>query len=522
MQCTDHFSASGTGAAPRAAHPIPQVTAAWWRVFGLAPSTTSPTTHAAIIATSMLVVAAVSWGRLAVTGTLSQVGDQVITLRQWAWIATPASIALYLAGRSFVHIAYFGTADLGVRRIVVLGAIIHAASLPALPILSSDVFVNLATGRMVNVGLNPLIHSPADLPEDDPFRACVVTRWMHAVSPYGPLLMWLHAPAAATGSVAGGLIVFKAIFAATAALMIGFAAWYARRAGATPAARTGLALAAWNPISSSEFLGQLHSDVFAVAAALLFVCFARRERVWLATLALAAALYVKFVILPALGLYLVCVARRRPLQASAAAALVVAAGVVAYLPFWEGRGTFDGPLATLSTGRERLSGSPAMLIYETVRRWSDENAAAAWLNVWTFGVRVALIALAFRLARRVRTLSDVLEGAFVFTLCYLTFGSVWVMSWYAAWLLPWLTTTRNVGARRAGALFTALTPILYMPDAAETSLVVFTLVVYAVPWIAWWNSRSAERTAVAEMIDPQADGSDAADAPGHMSDCVGR
>ena len=490
-----------------ATHPAPRASLAnralrvWWKVLGLAPSNTSPATHAAIIAGAMLVVAAVSWGRLAVRGTLSQVGDGVISAGHWTWMASLLAVALYLAGRSFAHVAYYGTADLSIRRIVLLGAAVHATSLPALPLLSGDVYVNLATGRLLNLGFDPLIHPPASLPAADPFRACVVERWKNTVTPYGPLLMWFHAPAAAAGSVVGGLLVFKLLFAALIAFMLWIAARYALCDGATPAARTGLAMAAWNPISSSEFLGQLHSDVFPVAAAMAFVWCARRGRIGAASASAAAALFSKVVVLPAVGLYLVFLARRRPAYAVGAAAIVAAVGAAAYLPFWSGTATFDGLRAAVSTDRERFSGSVAMLLYQAVRHAASPQAAAVWQQVWSFGIGLALSALALHLVRKVRTSNDVVQGAFVFTLAYLTCGTGWVMPWYAAWLIPWMFAIRNPGAVRAGACFTALAPILYMPDAAELRTVVFTLAVHLTPWCAWRRYERGRRLRAAESVE---------------------
>ena len=399
-----------------ATHPAPRASLAnralrvWWKVLGLAPSNTSPATHAAIIAGAMLVVAAVSWGRLAVRGTLSQVGDGVISAGHWTWMASLLAVALYLAGRSFAHVAYYGTADLSIRRIVLLGAAVHATSLPALPLLSGDVYVNLATGRLLNLGFDPLIHPPASLPAADPFRACVVERWKNTVTPYGPLLMWFHAPA-------------------------------------------------------------------------------------------AAALFSKFVVLPAVGLYLVFLARRRPAYAVGAAAIVAAVGAAAYLPFWSGTATFDGLRAAVSTDRERFSGSVAMLLYQAVRHAASPQAAAVWQQVWSFGIGLALSALALHLVRKVRTSNDVVQGAFVFTLAYLTCGTGWVMPWYAAWLIPWMFAIRNPGAVRAGACFTALAPILYMPDAAELRTVVFTLAVHLTPWCAWRRYERGRRLRAAESVE---------------------
>jgi len=215
-------------------------------------------------------------------------------------------------------------------------------------------------------------------------------------SVYGPVWMGAMAlvVAAAGGSVLRAMLLAKWL----AAGLGGLAAAAIVRLGSTGGPMTEaswrpmavLAAFALNPLVLSAVPLSGHADA-AVAAALVWavVC-DRRRRTTLSALLLCGAALVKAYAGLVLIAYLLAVRRRdgSPTAARAAAA-AVALGVISFVPYWDGFGTF-GALATLA-GRASASLSGDVITIATRAlavldvREAGEVAAAA--------VRVARAAL---------------------------------------------------------------------------------------------------------------------------------
>ena len=177
---------------------------------------------------------------------------------------------------------------------------------------SNDVHSYLANGRLWQAGLSPYRYSPADLPTDDPFRAEVSSVWLHAATPYGPLLTWMSRLAVVSDSMPGAMLIYKLETLVVVAVLLLLAGGYCRRWLDSEAGPRSFLFLAWNPLVAWELTGQFHNDVVMVAATMGFVWAARADRKSLAGLALGIAFFAKFAVASLVGLYGLFVLRRSP------------------------------------------------------------------------------------------------------------------------------------------------------------------------------------------------------------------
>jgi hypothetical protein len=374
----------------------------------------------------------------------------------------------------FACLAAFGfwrllRARMELPRLVRLAVVLQLCAAPALPLTSSDVFCNLAYGRVAVLGQNPYTVAPAQLPDGDPFRAVVYERWAGYPTPYGPTVAWFNAAAAAAGTVGGALALFKMqmLAAMLLALLLGAAICRTR---SNPQA---FALLGCNPLLAWELSGQAHNDALLVLALCAFAYGAVRERWPLALLSLALALWTKPVAVPVFGLVLLWQLRTAPRRGLLLLAGTAALGALLYAPFWAGPATLAAILRELRGDPGHLTHSLTAVLYEVGGLFAYRVMQVVSLGVVGF--------FAVRAALRATTLEETARGAAIFYLVYGLVAAPWMQAWYISWIPPLLLMVEDVTLHEV----TALWSVLWLAQYAIPFHTATAVVVNGVP-LTWW------------------------------------
>jgi hypothetical protein len=399
----------------------------------------------------MLGLSAVSWGRLVLARSLAL---EAVELPLWARVAQWSLFGVF-AGWAALSFWRLWREKPALSRLVPLALALHLCAAPALPLTSSDVFCNLAYGRVAATGRNPYTVPPGALPDGDEFRGAVYGKWAAYPTPYGPVVAWLDAAASRTGSLAGALAVFKLEMLAATLLAVMLGAAICRRRGDAGA----FVLFGCNPLVAWELSGQAHNDALLVLGVTAFLLAALEERWWPALLGLALALWTKPAAVPLCGLVLLWQLRTAPIRAVMGAALALAIGAALYAPFWAGPATLTAILRELRGDPEHLTHSFTALVYEL-----SGHRLVAYRVMQALSLAL-VAALALRGAMRAVSLETVLRGAALFYLAYGVVAAPWMQAWYISWIPPLLLLVPDAELREATAAWSAL-----------------GLVQYAVPW----------------------------------------
>lgn len=364
----------------------------------------------------------------------------------WRWGAYALSVALLTVGWGLVVRRAQG---LGLLRILLGGAVVHACALLAPPFLSSDVLFYAAIGRAQGV----FHHSAHELlyrvlPAGDRFLVMLPDEWQRGNSAYGPLFNRL---AALLGALAGddlGLSqrLFQGV-GATAALL---AAYVAGRALGPRAA----ALIMYCPLVVIEATVSGHNDSLLLLLTAAAVAALARGRPWagLGLLGLGLLIKLSAVLMPGFLLLVLLWSRltraRRGLWALAGLGV---AGLVLGLLAWRAmRGT--GATWTLLhlLGQTGVDTEFCTRSLECLPR-----AVLRWLFGWpqaagVVGLLVRALAAAWlwrtvaQTATRVRGATgaaagqELLRGAARFLFVYYWLLHAYVQPWYLLVLVPLL------------------------------------------------------------------------------------
>ncbi len=430
--------------------------------------------HLLVIALGLLGASAVSWMRAVSTGTLrlpetpGAWGD-----RLWPSVLLGACLAV----AAYHYLALVRHTRLSLPALLTGAVLINLLAGLALPLTSNDLFANLAYGRLVALGQNPYVATPASLAATDPF-ALQGMRWQHQPTVYGPVFVAMMAPIARSGSLLVAICVYKSLMlAATLAAL--FVTYRVCRDQVDPArAASAFALVAVAPVLTWELSGQAHIDAVLVLLMVGFVWAALGDAEWPAVACLAVALYTKLSVAPVLGLYLVAIARRRPWRAAAMAGVVGALGVVLFLPFWLGPASLAGFLQAVGGAGMGTARSFAALAQWVLRPFGSSVQAVAARAFWVAGMAaVALVGI--RAAVLVRTAADVIEHSLLVLGAYCLVGTPWFHPWYVTWLLPLAVVHRDVRWQEVTALYAAIVVVQYVLPLDPLTSVAVNLVVLA-------------------------------------------
>jgi hypothetical protein len=378
----------------------------------------------AIAFACIVAAASASWLRYAIDGTLSAKGA--------AWELWPFAI-VGVAGVLGFRAQNAGR--LSWRAIVGVAIAMCAVAALALPLTSNDAWSNIAYGRLAAAGKSPFLFAPAALPADDDVRALVDPFWLNTPMVYGPLAALACRAVAVTGSAAGDLAVLKLEMFVAALAAIALAAAAVRGRFADKWARARFVLFAWSPLFVWEVCGQAHNDGLVVVALLGFVLAATRRREFAAIVALAVATAVKFVAAPIAALYIVYVARTRPLRAVALAAVFAAICALAVAPWWSGADTFAAFANHVAPDLPKTSRSIADLFYWMASPLGASAQRVAYGAVVLAGL-AACAAIGITAIARARTPIHVIHYALLLYLCAAVLALAWFEPWYVLWALP--------------------------------------------------------------------------------------
>lgn len=336
-----------------------------------------------------------------------------------------------------------------------IGAIVvlHVLFLLAPPLLSSDVFNYIDSGRLDAIyGLNPYLAVPLAHPEDPAFPLTGMA-WVGSPSVYGPGFTLLAAALAPLG-MAVQLWALKAL-AAVASLACTALVWACARRLGRPPLRAAMFFAL-NPIVLVAAVGGAHNDLLMVLLMLLGVRLALGERTRPAVVAVVGAVAVKLT--AALVLPFLVAGTERPRWRGAAVAALVAS-------------------AALAIGGVALFGTASLHLTETLNSGATRHVGelrsipgflAGYAGVGPIGplartlLGVAcLIAVAALGWRALRGRMPWLTAASWSVVAVLV-TSTRLEPWYAVWLIPLAAVGGDRRVRRAShALLVAIAVIAF-------------------------------------------------------------
>ncbi|HTJ46842.1 MAG TPA: hypothetical protein VL463_32285 [Kofleriaceae bacterium] len=338
---------------------------------------------------------------------------------------------------------------------------IHVIAALSLPFTASDLWSNTAYGRLSILGINPYAHGPDALPVGDWARAMVHPMWASLPMPYGPVVALLQAPAGAAPDAVTGMIIWKLEILAIAITAVIVSARFVRERFDDDEAKTRFVWFAWCPLFAWELAGQAHNDAPLVLALLGFVWAATSGREALALWCLALGIAAKFVAAPVAGLYLVMIARTRPLRGVLMGAALGAFTVVTMLPFWHGVSTLSG----LWTNIGPVFGHSTRSLGDLVHLCAEPfGPRADYLAFRAFSVLGMIVSAAIALVGivRARTPATVIQYGLLFLLAGDLFTQVWFQPWYITWLLALALGHPDRRWLRLIAVYAALTLVTYI------------------------------------------------------------
>jgi hypothetical protein len=391
-----------------------------------------------------------------------------------------SGILLLSAGLAFLYTARAAwRGSLTVRRVVVVGILLHALALAMPLFLSRDVYSYTIYGRMLSVhGANPYVSVPAAF-ADDPVSPYVSPDWNLTPSLYGPAFVFIAGGLTRVGqSPAAAVLAFKlvAVLASLATMFLAAAA--ARRARPERAAFAA-AMVGWNPVVVLHGAAGGHSDALvalALAAAVLLIL-RRNELLGTGILALGTLVKVSGGV-PLLLAVIGAVARRPRGERLRAAAvhMGIAAAVAApfVVPFLQTR---NPTLGFFTLTKLQAWWAPSRLLGVTLRELGrilgspTAGEVLAILVRWAFPAvfLAALLGMSRHLGRRPQRIDAVLVvGAMAWMSILGLMSSPLLLPWYVVWFLPlaWVLprTARTAAVVMSAAL--AITELIAEPSRA--------------------------------------------------------
>jgi alpha-1,6-mannosyltransferase len=383
------------------------------------------------------------------------VGSCLLTIGSFGVGAVPASLAdswqhessagralsygFVLAGVLGLLWAWWAVRGSSPPVMLTAAALWGAPLLVAAPLFSRDVFAYAGQGHLVDVGLDPYEHGPADAP--GPLSAEVDDVWARARSPYGPVFLRVASRLVPGEHVIVSVLLLRLLSVVGVALL----AWAIDRLAEDRSRALWLAVA--NPLVLLHGVAGAHNDLLmaglVTAGLALAVRGGGRSLVGATVLVVVAAL-VKAPAVAALAFlpFVVATARVRAALVVAAAAVVTAVALTAVSGLgWGwlhtlGAGNARRSLLSVSTGvgvlASNVAGDGAVRAAQLVGL-----AVAAGIGLWLL-VRLAPV-------QPLRALGLTLLAVAVL-------GPV-VQPWYLLWSLPVLAVA--AGARLATGLAAA-------------------------------------------------------------------
>ena len=424
-----------------------------------------------------LVLALAAWLRLPMTGTLRMAGEPVVLAWELLWRLSFAVGMGWIAWHWWSALRREEGPQADDPRALVAGALgIHLAAAFALPLTSSDLYSNLAYGRLGGLGFDAYAVGPAALPMGDPFRALVPAPWLNVPSAYGPLLNGFNRLATLTGSVPASMVAHKLISLAIVVVSVMVTARIAADFLNGASRARAFVLFALNPVFVWEISGQSHNDGLMVLAILMGVYFLLLDRTWAALGALALGALVKVATIPLIGLLLCLEVRRKPARGIGMLLTLIGVGAV----LWGVWPSVPATMVALAANNEvdpyRITNSIAWLVHAAAGFAGSKLQVVAF-RVWTSIAAVALLIVSIRAALRTRTPEDLLREGLGLLLVLLLLAPQ-----FQPWYIPWILPLAMVSRERSVLGFVALVSILFVAQYPITHRLVGSVTMVFVLW----------------------------------------
>ncbi len=372
------------------------------------------------------------------------------------------------------------------RTLAASAIVLQLASLPALPLTSSDAFANLAFGELFRAGLSPYLHSPAEL-AGSPLVPLVAPRWVRDPTPYGPLFHPFAAAASRVGDALGpspwgALYAYKLLLLGALGGALVLAARQVRARSDADGRDTWTSIA-FGPLLAWEITAQGHNDGLLVLALVAFVTFASARRDAGAIAAVAAGAAVKYALAPLVALFALLRARASLRRGFALA--IVALGVVAlaFVPEWRST-TLRSVLPMVGGETARHAHSFTDLVCMVLDHLDLPRASAAAYRTLSTASALVCAAYLLRAAWRSQTVERLAHEYLLFLIAlYLT--APWFQPWYVSWALPLLLVEPDARWRRLFATFSVVTVVQWIVPLDPVTTVAGNL------WLVWhaWRLR---------------------------------
>jgi hypothetical protein len=346
---------------------------------------------------------------------------------------------------------------LSMRAVVAVTMVLLGFAVARWPRDSTDIWAYAAYGRMVaEYDVSPYEHVPVEFSNDRAIRR-VKPAWQNSASVYGPL--WHEISAGVVSVTDTHLQSTRIAFQTLAALSVFLAVLLIAKRTRDPAA---VALIGLNPLIVYDVVNGGHNDALVGLALLVGVLLAMRERFALAAVAIGTVALVKLVALLGLAALVVWIVRKRgvrpALMTAAIGGGIVAAGYAL-------GGGLDA-LTPLQEARRQISRNSIWLLTDADGRTNlfglgrvHDFSADFLSNAGTFSTIAVLVLAAVLVAGRLRdrTPTLVVGSALV---AYLL-AAMYVLPWYAAWVLPILVLEWRSGLTRLVLAQSALYLVAY-------------------------------------------------------------
>jgi len=410
-------------------------------------------------------------------------------------LAVLGAAALFAAAIAFLwalRAAWRG--DLTVRRVVVVGVLLHILAIAIPLFLSRDVYSYGIYGRMVSrLDANPYATIPAAF-FDDPTYRLVSVDWIDSTSVYGPAFTAVSAAVTrAVSSPAATVLAFKALAAAASlgTMLLVIAA--ARRTFPARAA-FGAALIGWNPVVVFHSVAGGHNDTLLgllVAAGVLFLLGSKPVR---ATTALALGTLVKVsgaipLIVGAAGTIFRRPAGTRARELAIHAGVAVGVSLPFVIPFMQSE---DPTLGTLEVATRQGWLAPSRFVLVTLRGAARALGGDLGADIVGLIVRVAfplifavvLFGILRHLWRAGGSLQPTaLAAAMGWAALFSLLLSPVLLPWYVAWVLPlaWFLPRVARGGAVLVSVALAMTELVAEPSRSPE---VWEAMVFGLHWVA--------------------------------------
>jgi alpha-1,6-mannosyltransferase len=366
---------------------------------------------------------------------------------QWLRETTPGralSYTLCAIGVVLLITAWWALRDATARLVATAAVLWSLPLLLTVPLFSRDVYAYAAQGHLVDVGLDPYAHGPADAP--GPMASEVDDVWARARSPYGPVFLRVAAWLTPGQHVVVATLLLR-LLAVAGLVLLG---WALMRLAREPAPALWLTVA--NPLVLLHGIGGAHNDL--LMAGLLAAGVAVAVAGGVAALVGATALVVVAALVkaPAAGaLFFLPLLRHTDRMRAAAVVAVAAVASAVALAFASGLGW--GWVHTLGAGNARRS----LLSVSTGLGALIHNVSVGH----AVGLTAAGVLCVLLLARADRV--GVVRALGLALLAVACLGPV-VQPWYLLWALPLLAAVAGTRMAVGLAAASAVVCVLILPS----------------------------------------------------------